>query len=296
MVSSKAAPRPWSYTVYFGIGGTDKPRRFHIVDTIPVRSEAHDPASSIGRALLLIRLLATAGARGLALSDLARATDFPHATVHRMLRRLIIERMVRQLTPTRRYTLGVLAFELGLAASPQFDMRAQCRRALAALVERVDDTVYLIGRSGFEAVCLDRFEGQSPIRVLEIEVGSRRPLGLGAGGLAILSALSEEDIRAVIARVAHDPWFPTRNTEQIIAAALEARRRGYATVRDRVTAGVSAVGVPIKNSLGSPIAAVTVAAIHARMPQARMTRLAQELRQTAAEIEPAMRDGPAHDA
>jgi len=57
---------------------------------------------------------------------------------------------------------------------------------LRAFAEEVGDTVYLVVRSGMEAVCLERIEGPSPVRVLTLDSGSRRPLGLGAGGLAIL--------------------------------------------------------------------------------------------------------------
>lgn len=239
----------------------------------------------VGRAMLLIRLLARAGARGLALTDLALATAMPHGTVHRLLRRLIAERMVMQLGATRRYTLGVLAFELGLAASAQFDIRPVCRPLLAALAETVDDTVYLIGRSGFEAVCLDRYEGQSPIRVLEIDVGSRRPLGLGAGGLAILSMVSEEELSEVLGRIVEDPGFAPNRAEDVRSSVIEARRRGFAIVHDRVTRGVSALGIAVKNSLGAPVASVTIAAIHERMKPTRIRALAAELKLAAAAIE-----------
>lgn len=245
-------------------------------------ARAHGP---LGRAMLLIRLLARSGSRGLALTDLAAATAMPHGTVHRLLRKLISERMVLQLASTRRYTLGVLAFELGLAASAQFDIRPICRPVLAALAETVDDTVYLIGRSGFEAVCLDRYEGQSPIRVLEIDVGSRRPLGLGAGGLAILSIADDEELSEVLGRIAEDPGFLPNRTEDVRASVLEARKRGYAVVHDRVTRGVSAVGMAVRNSLGAAVASVTVAAIHERMKPARIKLLASELKHAAAAIE-----------
>ena len=235
--------------------------------------------------MLLIRLLAREGARGLALTDLAAATGIPHGTVHRVLRKLIAQRMVQQLSATRRYTLGVLAFELGLAAAAQFDMRPACRATLTALAEAVDDTVYLIGRSGYEAVCLDRFEGRSPIRVLEIEVGSRRPLGLGAGGLAILAAIPDEEIGDVFRHIALDPGFVPNRTEDVRKSVLDARRLGYSVVHDRVTRGVSAVGASITNSLGRPLAAVTVAAIHERMKPARIKTLAISLREAAASIE-----------
>lgn len=42
------------------------------------------------------------------------------------------------------------------------------------LQAETQDTCYLTLRSGFDAVCLDRREGLSPIRVLTLDVGSRR--------------------------------------------------------------------------------------------------------------------------
>jgi DNA-binding IclR family transcriptional regulator len=248
-------------------------------------SPASTDAGSIERALRLVRLLATAGGRGLALTEAARRARLPHGTAHRLLHRLIGEGLVQRISSTRRYALGPLAFELGLAASIRFDIRSYCRPILARLAERVDDTVYLTTRSGLEAVCADRFEGRSPIRVLELEVGSRRPLGLGAGGLAILAAFEADEREDIIERLVRSPESATRGVPSLAAAAVETRRRGYALVHDRVTRGVTAVGVPIRNSLHVPAAAVSVAAIHERMPTAKIKSLAMLLRTAAGEIE-----------
>jgi len=254
-------------------------------------------AGTIERALRLVRLLATGGTRGVALTDAARRTGLPHGTVHRLLRRLIAERLVRQIEGTRRYALGPLAFELGLAASTQFDIRSHCRPTLGRLAEHVDDTVYLTTRSGLEAVCADRFEGRAPIRVLELEVGSRRPLGLGAGGLAILAAFDPEESDELIERLMRGPEFAPGGRATLVAAVLETRSRGYALVHDRVTRGVTAVGVPVRNSLRVPVAAISVAAIHERMSTAKVRQLATLLRIATAEIERSLRReaAPEHD-
>jgi len=265
------------------------------VDTTS-QPDADDGASSLGRALELVRLLATAGARGLALTDAARRTHLPHATAHRLLKRLIAERLVRQLATTRRYALGPLAFELGLAASTQFDIRSQCRPILSRLAERVDDTVYLTTRSGLEAICADRFEGRAPIRVLEIEVGSRRPLGLGAGGLAILSAFEVDECGDLIERLLRSPEFAAKGRAALEASVAETRRRGFALIHDRVTRGVTAVGIPIRSSLRVPVAAISVAAIHERMTPAKIRSLVALLRTASADVERTLRYEVAPDA
>ena len=83
----------------------------------------------------------------------------------------------------------------GLTATPRFNLREICHPALARIADATGDTVFLTQRSGLDAVCLDRREGTFPIKTFTLEVGMRRPLGVGTGSLAILSALPEEDIQ-----------------------------------------------------------------------------------------------------
>ena len=59
------------------------------------------------------------------------------------------------------------------------------------LAERTQDTVFLSARDRDEAVCLERVIGDYPIKTLTLSIGDRRPLGVGAGSLALLSALSD---------------------------------------------------------------------------------------------------------
>ena len=180
---------------------------------------------SVERSLQLVRLLATAGRRGLALTDLARMTDLSHSTVHRLLQQLVSERLASQMDQSRRYALGPLAYELGIAAAPRFDIWQPARALLRAFAEEVGDTVYLVVRSGREAVCLERIEGPSPVRVLTLDTGSRRPLGLGAGGLAILAALPEDERQLVIDSIASNKPYDRMVRERIAAQGLSAPGR-----------------------------------------------------------------------
>lgn len=249
---------------------------------------------SIERAVQLLKLLATAGKRGRALTQLAEATALPHSTVHRLLRRLMHEHLVIQKEADKWYALGPLAFELGLAAMAAYDLREHCRASLDRLAEAVGDTVYLSVRSGSESVCEARHEGPSPIRVNTLSIGSRRPLGLGAGGLAILAYLPEAEREDIIATDGRRICEEGRLTEADLRAAIEAcRRQGHSLIRNRVTLGVTAAGVPIRDTLGQPIAAISVAAIDDRMREERVTSLARRLHEHAREIEASMRGRPA---
>jgi len=240
---------------------------------------------TIERAVQLMKHMATAGKRGLALTQLASETGLAHSTVHRLLHRLIAERMVVQNESTKRYLLGHLAFELGVAASSSYDLREPCRALLSELADEVGDTVYLTVRSGVDSVCLDRYEGPSPVRVLILNIGSRRPLGLGAGGLAMLAFMPEQEREELILRLAGEANGDGQLSEQELRTAVTAcRRSGYSFIRNRVTLGVSAVGVPVMDTLGQPFAAISVAAVDSRMPTTRVALLALTLQHRARSI------------
>lgn len=252
---------------------------------------AADPGA-LERALQLVRLLATAGGRGAGLTDLSRQTGLPHPTVHRLLQRLLVEKLVRQMASSKRYALGPLAFELGLAAAQQFDIRSACRPALEAVAHELGDTSYLVVRSGLEAVCIDRQEGPSPIRVFTLEIGSRRPLGLGAAGLAILAALQEDEraavLKQVLPRVLELGQLPAAEFHASIERCC---KEGHSFIRNRVTLGVSAVGVAIRDALGTAIGAISIAAVDSRVTPKRVPALAAVLHREARVIEQTLKGG-----
>jgi DNA-binding IclR family transcriptional regulator len=99
--------------------------------------------------------------------------------------------------------------------------------------------------------------------------GSRHPVSAGAPGIAIQSALSEQEWHRLA------PGIPYR-TE-----AAEARGRGYAASHDEVIPGVSSLAVPVRVPGGRP-AALAVVYIRAEQDPAEV---AAALAASAARIE-----------
>ncbi len=260
------------------------------METSPAAPDATSREGPLARGVKLLRLLAAAGRSGAALSALAQQTGLPLSTVHRLLTQLLSERLAMQLEGERRYAIGPLAYELGLVAAQQFDIRALCRPAMERLAAESSETVYLLQRSGHEAVCLDLQQGPTTVRVVTLQIGSRRPLGLGAGGLAILAALPADEAAEVFAAVSpqieRDWRFPAPLLQQSLD---EARAQGWALIRNRITPGVTAVGQSFNDSLGQVFGAVTVAGLNARMGDTRRAQLRQRLQWAAQTIEKALR-------
>lgn len=242
------------------------------------------------RGIVLLRLLAAAGRRGVALTQLAKSAGLPNSSVHRLLTQLREQRLVMQIDGSARYVIGPLAYELGLVAAHQFDIRELCQPAMERLALEAADTVYLVQRSGTEAVCVDLRQGPTAMRVTALQIGSRRPLGLGAGGLAILAAMPEDEAREVLASVAgtiENEWhFPEATLKESLQAA---RARGLAVIENRINPGVTAIGRSFRDSLGHVFGAITVAGSSARLTKVRTAAIEGSLREAAQTIERALR-------
>lgn len=245
---------------------------------------------TLKRGVLLLKLLATAGPRGLPLTEIAARAGLPHPSVHRVLQQLGTERLVDRHPELRRYRLGPLAFELGIAGSTMYDIRDLCEPSMQALAKATEDTIYLIMRSGFDAVCMHRHEGSFPIRALVLEVGSRRPLGVGAGGLAILAALGDEERAEVIERVAPSlPPFGRLDADAVTQACAATGKRGYAVIEGTINLGVTAIGHPFRDSMGQAIGALSVAALAQRMTATHIRTIVGLLKTACTDVERRLR-------
>lgn len=242
-------------------------------------------AQTVTRAIRALKLIARQTYTGMRLVDLSRELQLERPTAHRLLKALMSEGMLIQDPATRRYTLGPLVFELGLASAHQFNLCDLCAPVLDDLAERTGDTSFLFVRSGNDAVCLSRVQGKYPIQTPAVPVGSRQPLGVNAGGLALLSSLSDAEVTQVLAAVGPRlSVYGDLDADEIRKHCKRTQSDGYAWIANRAVPGVSAVGLPINSSNGIAIAAITVAATQTRMTPARVATILPLLRHAVHDI------------
>jgi DNA-binding IclR family transcriptional regulator len=249
-------------------------------------SAPRDTAKSLGRSIAILKALSAPSRHGFPLSEISKMTGLPHPTTLRLLRHLAESGMVASHAQGKLYRLGPLAFELGLAAAEHCDIRGLCGDSMDRLQAETQDTCYRTLRSGFDAVCLDRREGLSPIRVLTLDIGSRRPLGVGAAGLAILLRLPDEEAQALIEAAAPRlARYNRMDTDTMRMLLAQGRERGYAVCGNWVTLGVTAVAMPLCTADGRPLGSLSISAVNHRMPAERWPQLAALLRQEAEHIQ-----------
>ena len=241
----------------------------------------------VPRAFLVIRALAELQTEGGRVTQIARNVGLTQATTHRLLQSLVVEGVVEQDERSKLYRLSIDFFALAAKAGDGGGLRALCRPALLRLSASLGDSIFLLVRSGFDAVCLDRSEGPFPIRSFSGDIGGRIALGVGQGALAILAFLPEaereEVIRFNLSRVreygVYDEVYLRTEIEKV-------RQQGYAGRNTGLLEGMAGVAVPICDREGRAVAALSVGTIADRLNADRMPTVVELLKREAAAIGP----------
>ena len=223
---------------------------------------------SIARAARVIDALA-ALPEGAALADLVSHTGFSKTTTFRVLAALQDQNYVFQDPQNREYRLGSKLAELSRVASLT-DLGALAGQSLKRLARLSEDTVFLSVPEGATAICVAREVGAFPIKTLTLDKGDRRPLGVGAGSLALYCAMDEARAHATCA--INQNWLNEYgyNKKLLDEERAAFAKRGYALNKGRVIRGMSAVAVPVYATGGDLVAALAIGAIDERMTSKRI--------------------------
>lgn len=254
------------------------------------KSELSDDSGAQGvlqRAFAVLRVLSDAKGEKLRLTDIAARTGQAQATVHRVLQGLVQEGMVEQPAQSKGYQLSVAFFSLAAAAgNHQSTLRSIYRPVMLRLSGMLNDTIFLLVRSGFDAVCLDRIDGAFPVRSHTGDIGGRVPLGLGQGGLLLLANLPEaereEVLRFNIPRLHHLGFVDEISMRADIKECQElqyARSKGQG-----IFPNIAGLAVPVHDPNGVTVAALSIAAPVERISDERLPLIVEILRREAAGI------------
>ncbi len=248
--------------------------------------------SAVSRLFAVLRSLGDSPEAGERVTQLAERIGLSQPTTHRLLRSLMDEGMVEQDARSKRYRLSLEFFALAARAGRSGNLRELVRPALLRLSASLGDSLFLLARSGFDAICLDRSEGPFPIRTFTGDIGGRVALGVGQGSLAILAFLPEDERETVIRynlprlRDFHlyDEVFLRSEVENV-------RQLGYAGRNTGVLQGMAGLAVPIldRDGLdrdGRAVAALSVATITDRLGPDRLPTVVELLKREAAAIGP----------
>lgn len=253
----------------------------------PAESDRMQNMQSLDRAMLVLRVVASKRSDGAKLAEVADETGLSRSTAHRFLGALVQAGLLEQVPSGGSYFLGLELCEIGAIAANRFGLRDAAHASMTRLTEVTQDTVYMSIRHNYESICIERYEGDYPIKTLTLDIGDRRPLGVGAGSLALLAFQPDDFVSRAIALNAAEAerkWNLT--AAQLFDFVAETRDKGYALNPGRVAPGMTAIGVPIFGASGEAVAAIGVGAITSRMEEeGRCDGIIAAMQNEAREIE-----------
>jgi DNA-binding IclR family transcriptional regulator len=224
---------------------------------------------SLERSVALLKHVAASGHGGMRLADLVELSGVERPTAHRMVKALVELQLLAQSPGSKRYVLGDYCRELAAAFADRSDLRAICEPVLKAISEETGNSAFLLVRAGLDSLCVARSIGSYSIQVLAVKIGNRQPLGVGAGGLAILATLPRGEQTSIIeANAPRLGRYGSLSAATLRAIVSATQRRGYAAIGHYSIPGVIGIGVALRNAKSEAVGAITTASVDSRMTRA----------------------------
>jgi DNA-binding IclR family transcriptional regulator len=245
--------------------------------------------TSSSRLLALLDAFAS-GAQSMSLTELARASELPVSTAHRLLGELSEWGAVER-DRDGRYQVGTRLGQIGSLAPQSRNIRAIALPFMQDLHEVTGENVQLAVRDGKHALNVNHILGRRHIGTMT-EVAGRMPLHATAVGKIILAFCEPELLECVIRDglrrcTMHTITSPGR----LIEAVNNVRRTQLAFCKEEMSLGTSSVAAPIfdeQRNLSSAIAIVVG-------PSRDVRRLAPAVRATALGVTRALVRGQASE-
>lgn len=225
---------------------------------------------SLTRALTLLQRLATSDI-GLNLTELSGGVGLAPSTAHRLLNSMRQLDFVDYDEQRGLWSVGVTAFAVGSAYLKKRDFVAQARPFMKQLVAETGETSNLAVLEGDQHVFVGQVECTEVMRMV-VQIGSRGALHAAGVGKALLSALDDAEVKAILQRTGLAPM--TDRTITSPAALLEElariRAQGYSVDDEEQVSGLRCVAANIYDENGEAIAAVSISGPSVRVQADRI--------------------------
>jgi DNA-binding IclR family transcriptional regulator len=211
--------------------------------------------SALGRVLAIVEAFDSDDV-SVRLSELARRTGLPKATVHRFLQQMCSHNIVERAPDG--YQLGVRLFELGMRPPRARDLR-ESLPILGDLRDATHETVHLAVLDQDEVLCVEKLAGHHG-RPLNSRVGGRSPAHCTGLGKALLAFGRKEIAEAMLRRplprlTPHTVVLPGPLSREL----AKVRREGVAYEYEEAALGVVCAACPIMGPDGFAVGAISVA-------------------------------------
>ena len=230
--------------------------------------------------------------QGLTLTQIVKSLELPKSTVFNIVHTLEALGMLRLTggaVPV--YQLGIESLKIGLSYLNGSSLDAAARPVLSKLCHEANETAFLSVRSGAsDLVYVMKFLSDAEYQT-KYSIGDVRPLLSLAMGKAMLSAMPDEEVRAIITpEMFSSCSIPSiSDMDSLLEYLRETRKIGYAVdATDENIHFASPVAAPVLDINNGPIGAISLVIMHDPGSKERVRLLGKMVNAAALEISRAM--------
>ncbi|MTD55427.1 IclR family transcriptional regulator [Amycolatopsis pithecellobii] len=216
-------------------------------------------------------------------SDIAARLGVARSTAYRYLQSLIGTGLIEETEGG--FRIGPRIFDLARSARTECGLSEVSLPAMRKLAAQLDGTVLLTRRSGRSVVCVELIEARPAVR-LSYDRGLALPINAGAAAEVLLAWADPHEISMLL-----DSGPLARFTSRTLAAPdtlrarfTQIRNRGVAITRGELDEHILGVSAPIRDVTGAVCAAISVAALAARVRKGELKNLATAVCRAATAI------------
>lgn len=202
--------------------------------------------------------------------EVARMSGLPKSTVTRLIYTLSKLDFLNYVQESGKYRLGPAMLSLNTSPREQLDVREIARPLMQELASATGAQVALGVRDQLSLLYLETFKSQSVVTI-NLNIGSRIPLAVTAGGRAYLAGMSSNERANLLERIRsldEHAWLTTG--PQIESALKEYAETGCCSSMGDWIRQVNGIAAPLALGPAMPLMVVSIAGVADMVPAEKM--------------------------
>lgn len=215
------------------------------------------------RSVQILQIIAKSN-EGLEMDEICERLSIPRTSCYDILVTLVHLGMLEVNTGVKRsYKIGLNAYRIGMSYMNNRNIAEIIAPALKELSKELQKTCFFGVLEGDKIVYISKFEPENPI-ITTATIGTKNPIYNTSLGKAILSSMSDEEIKDILSGIElkQATRFTITDREELIKNIELVRVRGFALDERELEEHMECVGVPIFDEKKECIGAISASSLY----------------------------------
>jgi DNA-binding IclR family transcriptional regulator len=203
-------------------------------------------------------------------TEISRDLGVNRSTAHRILSDLMEEGIVIQNYTTKKFSLGPMAYHIGVSYTENKDYLIQIKYIVEEVAQQTGQSVGFTIMENGSIINIYEVESFQPIKI-GYRQGEFYPINCGAYGKCIMAFYEPyEDLEKIVysTKLVRKTQNTITDPEKLLEEYQQIRRQGYAVSDEENLLGAIGIGAPVRNFTGRVIGCLGVACVKSGMTKA----------------------------